>query len=448
MTHLDLMPPHSIEAEQGVIGGLMLDNSAWDLVADTVSTEDFFRRDHRLIFQAITQLAESSSPIDVVTVLESLETPSEIGGLAYLGELAKNTPSVANIATYAEIVRERAHLRRLVSLGYECSRDASSSQAKSAEVQDRIEQKLFALGQNSHQSDFVDLKHTLMEVVERIDFHFNEGDSITGVPSGLDAMDQVTGGFQDADLVVIAARPSMGKTSLALSVVDAVLQQKPCNTVQIYSQEMPAHALTFRLIAILGQLNLANLMRGQLEDEDWPKIIAAVKRINDYGSRLFIDETSSLTPSELRSKARRAARRFGMPRLILIDYLQLMRLGGKENRNLEIAGITASLKALAKEFNCPVVALSQLNRSVEQRADKRPFNGDLRESGAIEQDADVIMFIYRDEVYHPDTTEQGTAELIFGKHRNGPTGTVRVAFIPEQTRFTNLHSGVERRTVR
>lgn len=438
MSLLDLVPPHSVEAEQGVIGGLMLDNSTWDLIANVLSSDDFFRRDHRLIYQAIEQLASRSSPIDVVTVLESLEDPDEVGGLSYLAELAKNTPSVANISTYAAIVRERSHLRRLVMLGYECSREASTNQAKSSEVQDLIEQKLFLLGQDRSRSDFVDVKQTLMEVVERIDYHFNEGDSITGIPSGLDAMDQVTGGFQDADLIVIAARPSMGKTSLALSVVVAALQQKPTNTVQIYSQEMPAHALMFRLIAILGELNLANLMRGQLRDEDWPKVIAAVGRINDYGERLIIDDTASLTPSALRSKVRRAARRTGMPRLIMVDYLQLMRLDGKENRNLEIAGITAALKALAKEFNCPVIALSQLNRSVEQRVDKRPFNGDLRESGAIEQDADVIMFIYRDEVYRPESTDSGGAEIIFGKHRNGPTGTVRVAFVPDQTRFATL----------
>ena len=322
MTVADWLAPHSIEAEQGVIGGLMLDNAAWDLVSENLAAEDFFRREHRLIFQAMEQLACRNCPIDVVTVLESLNTPEEVGGLAYLGELAKNTPSVANITTYAEIVRERAHLRRLVTLGYECSREASSNQAKSAEVQDRMEQRLFALGQSNPHNDFVNLKHKLMEVVERIDFHFNEGDSITGVPSGLNAMDQVTGGFQDADLIVIAARPSMGKTSLALSVVDAVLQQKPGNSVQIYSQEMPAHALVFRLIAILGQLNLANLMRGQLEDDDWPRIMAAVARINNYGDRLVIDETASLTPCELRSKVRRAARRFGMPRLIMVDHLR------------------------------------------------------------------------------------------------------------------------------
>lgn len=447
MSLLDLAPPHSVEAEQGVIGGLMLDNSAWDLVADLLSAGDFFRRDHRLIYQAIEKLAASGSPIDVVTVFECLDEPDEAGGVGYLAELAKNTPSVANISTYASIVRERSHLRRLVMLGYECSREASSNQAKSAEVQDLIEQKLFLLGQDRSRSDFVDVKQTLMEVVERIDYHFNEGDSITGVPSGLDAMDQVTGGFQDADLIVIAARPSMGKTSLALSVVDAALQQKPTNTVQIYSLEMPAHALMFRLVAILGQLNLAKLMRGQLGDEDWPRVIAAVGRINGYGERLIIDDTACLTPSALRSKVRRAARRSGMPRLIMVDYLQLMRLDGKENRNLEIAGITAALKALAKEFNCPVIALSQLNRSVEQRADKRPFNGDLRESGAIEQDGDVIMFIYRDEVYHRESTDVGVAEIIFGKHRNGPTGTVRVAFVPDQTRFANLPKAYDARAL-
>ncbi|RRV04566.1 replicative DNA helicase [Pseudomonas sp. v388] len=438
MNLADLMPPHSIEAEQGVLGGLMLDNQAWELIADGLSPGDFFKREHRLIYQAIESLAVTNLPFDVVTVAEALQDAQEAGGLAYLGELAKNTPSVANIAAYAGIVRERAHLRELIRLGYECSRSASEPKACSQEVQERFEQRLFALGEGQSPDSFVDINEALMKVVEQVDFHFNHGTGVTGVPSGLKDLDEKTGGFQDADLIIVAARPSMGKTSLALNIVDAVLQQDPANTVQIYSLEMPAQALMYRMLAILGQLDVAQLMRGQLEDEDWVRLTAATARINGYGQRLVIDDSAGLTPTALRARARRAARRFGKPRLIMVDYLQLMQCPGHENRNLEVAAISASLKALAKEFSCPVIALSQLNRALENRANKRPHNGDLRESGALEQDADLTLFIYREEVYHPDTMDQGVAELIIGKHRNGPTGVVRTGFIPAHTRFVNL----------
>lgn len=440
MSVLDLLPPHSIEAEQGVLGGLMLDNAAWDLINEGLSAQDFFRREHRLIYQAIQRLAAADTPFDVLTIAESMPELEAVGGLAYLGELAKNTPSVANIGAYAEIVRERAHLRQLIMLGHECSRSATAPQAKSLEVQEAFEQKLFALGQGHAPNRFINVNDALMQVLGQVDFHFNHGTGVTGVPSGLVELDQKTGGFQDADLIIVAARPSMGKTSLALNIVDAVLAQDPANSVQVYSLEMPGQALLYRMIAILGQLDVANLMRGQLEDEDWPRLSAAVARINKYGERLVVDDSAGLTPAALRARVRRAARRYGQPRLIMVDYLQLMQCPGKENRNLEIAAISAGLKAVAKEFSCPVLALSQLNRALENRPNKRPHNGDLRESGALEQDADLTLFIYRDEVYHPDTDDQGIAELIIGKHRNGPTGVVRTAFIPAQTRFANLQN--------
>ena len=440
MSVIDMMPPHSIEAEQGVLGGLMLDNVAWDLIAEVVAAQDFFKREHRLIYQAIQSLAASDTPFDVLTIAESLPEIAEVGGLAYLSDLARNTPSVANIHAYAEIVRERAHLRQLIMLGHECSRSATAPQASSVQVQEEFEQKLFALGQGLAPNRFVDVTDALMNVLEQVDFNFNHGNGVTGVPSGLLDLDQKTGGFQDADLVIVAARPSMGKTSLALNIVDAVLAQDPANSVQIYSLEMPAQALMYRMIAILGQMDVARLMRGQLDDEDWSRLSAAVAKINQYGERLVVDDSAGLTPAALRARVRRAARRYGKPRLIMVDYLQLMQCPGKENRNLEIAAISAGLKAVAKEFNCPVIALSQLNRSLENRPNKRPHNGDLRESGALEQDADLTLFIYRDEVYHPDSDDQGIAELIIGKHRNGPTGVVRTAFIPAHTRFANLES--------
>ncbi|UXZ97273.1 replicative DNA helicase [Pseudomonas phytophila] len=434
----DMSPPHSVEAEQAVLGGLMLDNESWDLIADRIKADDFFRREHRLIFQSIATLAESNRPFDVVTVSDSMREIDEAGGLGYLGEIAMNTPSVANIKAYADTVSNRAHLRRLISHGYGCAREASDPQADASVVQDVIEQQLFALGQGHQTSDFVDVNQMLLQVVDKIDLRFNAGESVVGVPTGLADLDELTGGLQPADLIILAARPSMGKTSLALNFVDAALQKDTESTVQFYSLEMPAEAIIYRLLSILGHLNLEKLIRGQLEDEDWPKLSMAVARINAYGDRLVIDDQAGLTPSAIRARARRGARRFGKPALIMVDYLQMMQCPGKENRANEISEISRSLKALGKEFNCPVVALSQLNRELERRPNKRPINADLRDSGALEQDADLILFVYRDEVYHPDTEHKGIAELILGKHRNGSLGTVRTAFIPQHTRFENL----------
>ena len=438
MNHLDLSPPHSVEAEQGVLGGLLLDNNTWDLVADGLDAEDFYRRDHRLLFKTIETLASQSKPFDIVTVHDALEVPDEAGGLAYLAELAKNTPSVANIEHYAFIVRNRSQLRQLMSLGYQCSREATDPLANATDVQESIEQQLFALGEGKKASEFVNINQCLTTVVEQIDQHFNGNVTVTGVPSGLDDLDEMTSGFQEADLIILGARPSMGKTSLALNFVDTALQTMLERTVQVFSMEMPAKALLYRLMAILGHIDLGKLLKGKLDDDDWPKLTAAVSRINSYGERLVIDDSSALTPTAIRAKSRRAARRFGRPSLILIDYLQLMRCPGQENRANEISTISQSLKALAKEMSCPVVALSQLNRELERRPNKRPINADLRDSGAIEQDADVILFVYRDEVYHQQTEHKGIAEIIIGKARNGPTGTVRTAFIPHQTRFANL----------
>jgi len=438
MNHLDLSPPHSLEAEQGVLGGLLLDNNAWDLVADKLEYSDFFRHDHRLLFGTIASLADKAIPFDIVTIHDALENPEEAGGLAYLAELAKNTPSVANIEHYAFIVRNRSQLRQLMTLGYQCSREATDPQADATEVQESIEQQLFALGEGRSASEFVNINKCLTAVVEQIDEHFNGDVVVTGVPSGLDDLDEMTSGFQEADLIILGARPSMGKTSLALNFVDTALQAKPDRTVQVFSMEMPAKALIYRMMAILGHLDLGKLLKGKLDDEDWPKLTAAVSRINSYGERLVIDDSSGLTPGSIRAKSRRAARRFGHPSMILIDYLQLMRCPGQENKANEISAISQALKALAKEMSCPVIALSQLNRELERRPNKRPNNADLRDSGAIEQDADLILFVYRDEKYHPETEHKGIAEIIIGKARNGPTGTVRTAFIPHQTRFANL----------
>lgn len=438
MSDLDLSPPHSIEAEQGVLGGLMLDNEAWDLVGDQLQADDFFRSEHKLIFSAIQKLAETNRPFDVVTIFEAMAVPEEIGGLGYLGELAKNTPSVANIQAYAAIVRNRAHLRRLMSLCFQGSRDAAGLGAEAVEVQDALEQKLYKLGEGSVGVEFADINKELLSVVDKIDANFNGNVTVTGVPTGISDFDEMTRGLQPADLIIVGARPSMGKTSFCLSIVDAALNSAPDQIVVVFSMEMPTAALIYRMLAILGHIDLGRLLSGQLLDEDWPKLTTAAQRMQEFGERLVIDDSSNLTPTAMRAKVRRASRRFGKPCLIMADYLQLMRCPGQENRVNEISEISRSLKGIAKEFNCPFVALSQLNRELERRPNKRPVNADLRESGAIEQDADLIVFVYRDEVYNEKTELKGIAELIIGKHRNGPIGYVRTAFIANQTRFANL----------
>ncbi|MGP0172727.1 replicative DNA helicase [Pseudomonas sp. NCHU5208] len=438
MSDIQFLPPHSIEAEQSVLGGLMLDNSTWDLIADIVGAGDFYRAEHRQIFIAINRLADQGQPIDVVTVGEELHRDSSDVGLAYLGELAKNIPSVANIVAYANVVAKRAHLRKLITLGNDTARMAYEPDANVEAVHEECEARLFALNQANSKSDFVNLADALVGVVDEIDRNFNSDSSLTGVPTGLDDLDAVTAGLQPADLIIVAGRPSMGKTSLVLNWIKPILDAKPDKTVQVYSLEMPARLLLYRMLAQIGHLDANALMKGDLQDEDWPRLTHAVATMKQMEGRLIIDDEAGISPTALRARARRAARKFGDPAAIMIDYLQLMRVTGRENRNLEIAEISGALKGVAKEFNCPVIALSQLNRAVEQRPNKRPVNADLRESGAIEQDADIIMFVYRDEVYHPNTEDKGVAELIFGKFRNGPTTTVRTAFIGRETRFANL----------
>lgn len=407
MSDIQFLPPHSIEAEQSVLGGLMLDNSAWDLIADIVGADDFYRAEHRQIFIAITRLADQGQPIDVVTVGEELHKDSSDVGLAYLGELAKNIPSVANIVAYANVVAKRAHLRKLISLGNDTARMAYEPDASVEAVHEECEARLFALNQANSKSDFVNLTDALVGVVDEIDRNFNSDSSLTGVPTGLDDLDAVTAGLQPADLIIVAGRPSMGKTSLVLNWIKPILDAKPDKTIQVYSLEMPARLLLYRMLAQIGHLDANALMKGDLQDEDWPRLTHAVAMMKQMEGRLIIDDEAGISPTALRARARRAARKFGAPAAIMIDYLQLMRVTGRENRNLEIAEISGALKGVAKEFNCPVIALSQLNRAVEQRPNKRPVNADLRESGAIEQDADIIMFVYRDEVYHPNTEDKG-----------------------------------------
>lgn len=443
-TSLDYLriPPHSIEAEQSVLGGLLLDNAAFDRIADVVNDDDFYRYDHKLIWQHMTKLIGLSRPADVVTVYESLSTSGkaeEVGGLAYLNALAHNTPSAANIRRYAEIVRERSMLRKLVTVADEISEAAFNPQGKEArEILDKAESRVFQISQEGARGSqgFLEIQPLLGQVVERIDeLYHREGDSeVTGVPTGFSDLDKMTSGLQAGDLVIVAGRPSMGKTSFSMNIGEhvAIEQGLP---VAVFSMEMGAVQLAMRMVGSVGLLDQHRMRTGKLTNEDWPRLTKAVQQVQE--AQIYIDETPGLSSMEVRARARRLARQCGQLGLIIIDYLQLMSSSGGENRATEVSEISRSLKGLAKELNCPLIALSQLNRSLEQRPNKRPVMSDLRESGAIEQDADLILFIYRDEVYNQDSPDKGTAEIIIGKQRNGPIGSVRLTFQGASTRFLN-----------
>ena len=439
-------PPHSIEAEQSVLGGLLLDNSAWDRIADRIGAEDFYRHDHRLIFQQIARLIDQSKPADTVTVFEALQgagQAGDCGGLPYLNALAQNTPSAANIRRYAEIVRERAVLRSLASVGEEIAISAREPQGRDAkQILDEAEGKVFRIAEQGarDRAGFVRLERLLTRVVERIQelFERSGANDVTGVPTGFADLDSKTCGLQPGDLIIIAGRPSMGKTALALNIGEHVAIDLGM-PVALFSMEMGAAQIALRMLGSVGRIDQQRLRTGRLNDEDWPRLSEAIERM--HAAPLYIDETAALNALELRARARRLAREYKQLGLIVVDYLQLMSASAAgENRATEISEISRSLKALAKELKVPVVALSQLNRTVETRTDKRPVMSDLRESGAIEQDADVILFIYRDEVYNPDSSDKGIAEIIIGKQRNGPIGRVNLRFGGEFTRFDNLAS--------
>ncbi len=435
------IPPHSIEAEQAVLGGLMLDNAAWDRVIDRVSANDFYRGDHQLIFQNMEALSRRNQPFDVITLAESLKSINALenaGGDAYLFELAKNTPSVANIIAYSDIVRERSILRQLIHITSNIAGNAFNPEGRSSkEVLDEAERLVFRIAEQENRGEGpVDISTLLTAVTERIDELYHSDQDITGLPSGFKDLDDKTSGFQDGDLVIVAGRPSMGKTSFAMNIAEhaAIKTEKP---VLIFSMEMPGEALAMRFMSSLGHIDQHKIRTGKLADADWDRLQSAVGLLSP--APMFIDDTPALSPAELRARARRVARAHGNLGVIIVDYLQLMQVSGfKENRTTEITEISRSLKALAKELKTPVIALSQLNRGLEQRNDKRPVMSDLRESGAIEQDADLILFIYRDEVYNEDSPDQGIAEIIIGKQRNGPIGKVRLTFLGKYTRFENF----------
>ncbi len=439
------LPPHSLEAEQAVLGGLLLENGAWDRIADQVGESDFYRQDHRQLLRAITRLIAENKPADVVTVAELLQSMGEldaVGGLPYLVSLTSNTPSAANIRRYAEIVRERAVLRKLVETATSIADSAYAPSGRSAgQLLDEAEAKIFEIAESGHRSNqgFQEIQPLLKSAVERIDelYHRDNPSEVTGIPTGYTDIDRMTSGLQPGDLIIVAGRPSMGKTAFSLNIAEHVALDAGL-PVAVFSMEMGAQQLVMRMIGSVGRLDQHKLRIGQLKDDDWQRLTYALGKLND--APFFIDETPALNALELRARARRLMRQCGGKLgLVVVDYLQLMSSASQgENRATEISEISRSLKALAKELNCPVIALSQLNRSLEQRPNKRPVMSDLRESGAIEQDADVIMFIYRDEVYNPESQDKGKAEIIIGKQRNGPIGMVPLAFLGEHTRFENL----------
>ncbi len=434
------VPPHSVEAEQAVIGGLLLDNRAWENIADKLVEEDFYRFDHRLLFSAIRDLESRNEPFDAVTLSQRLEQKSQLeqaGGLLYLGRLAKDTPSAANIVAYANIVREKSVLRQLIAVGTDISGSGYIPDGReSKELLDEAEKKVFQIAEQGARGEggFQDMKTLLSKTVDKIDHLFNSDGGITGVATGFDKFDEMTTGLQEADLVIVAGRPSMGKTTFAMNIAEnaAIADKVP---VAVFSMEMPGDSLAMRMISSLGRVDQHHIRTGSLTDEDWARITSAIHILSE--ANIFIDDTPALSPNEIRARARRLKRQHGLG-LIVIDYLQLMQVhGGSENRATEISEISRSLKAMAKELKVPVIALSQLNRSLEQRPDKRPVMSDLRESGAIEQDADLIVFIYRDEVYNDDSPQKGVAEIIIAKQRNGPIGKSFLTFLGKYTKFEN-----------
>jgi len=434
------IPPHSIEAERSVLGGLMLDDNAWDSIASILSAEDFYRGDHRTIFRCMHQLVEQNDPLDIITISESLDEVNElenVGGLAYISDLADATPTASNVRAYADIVQERATVRKLIAAAHDIADSGFNPQGRdSATLIDQAESRVFQIGdERPNRGGPQSIRPLLTKAVERIDELFQSKGALTGVSTGFRDIDDITSGLQASELIIVAGRPSMGKTSFMMNMAESAVisEGKP---VLIFSLEMASDSLILRMLSSLGRIDQSKIRSGQLGDDDWPRLTSAVTLLND--KPLFVDDTPALTLNEIRSRARRVAREFGPLGMIVVDYLQLMQVSGTpENRAGEISEISRSLKAIAKEFNCPLVAGSQLNRSLELRPDKRPIMSDLRESGAIEQDADLIMAVYRDEVYHEDA-EKGLAEIIILKQRNGPIGRRRLTFVGQYTKFEDL----------
>ncbi|AUI73013.1 replicative DNA helicase [Candidatus Portiera aleyrodidarum] len=439
-------PPHSVEAEKALLGGVMLDNAAWKKISEIIKNEDFYSIEHKYIFDAITHIAEKNKKVDMVTVAESLETNNKlqkIGGISYLTELSRNTHSIHNIVAYADIVRECSNLRNLIRISKKIAEEAFNRNGK--KVQDIIhkaEKLILTMAESRYRvkkTNLLNLNELLNKTINSINKMYSTKSSMTGLLTGFNELDNMTSGFQKADLIIIAGRPSMGKTSFAMNIVEYIIKNKKSDPVIIFSMEMPAEQLILRLLSSVGRIDQTNIRKGNIGEEDWLKLTESLKKIKNC--KLYIDDTPMITPIDIRKTIKKCIRDTGKISLIMIDYLQLMHVSSSfisYNRTAEISEISRSLKSIAKEFNCPILAVSQLNRSLEQRNNKRPIISDLRESGAIEQDADLILFIYRDEVYNSDCLDnKGIAELIIGKQRNGPIGVINIRFTGKYTKFEN-----------
>lgn len=432
---------YSETAEQSVLGGLMLDNERWDEVAFIVTAEDFYLKAHRLIFTEMVRLISIGRPIDIITLTDTLEHHGQlalVGGFAYCAEISKNTPSAANIAAYSEVVARHSQARKLAALGHDLTYQVTEPGADIHQIIELAEKRMIGIAEHREAEKPWTLLDGLEKTLAELEQRGKSADGINGTPTGFDELDRMTCGLEGGDLIIVAARPSMGKTAFALNMATGALQGKKDSVVQVFTLEQPVTQLLMRMLSALGNVELQRLKSGRMGDEEWARVANATGLLTEWQNRLIIDETSAMTPALLRVRARRNARKYGHPALIVVDYLQLMRSPGGENRTQEIAEISRSLKALAKELEVPVVALSQLNRQLESRADKRPYNGDLRDSGALEQDADIILHIYRDEVYDEHSADKGFAEIIIGKQRQGPTGTIKLKFDSRYTRFENL----------
>lgn len=440
------IPPHSFEAEQSILGGLMLNNEAWNKISEIIINEDFYNIEHKYIFDAIKDIADKNNIIDIVTVAESLGKKNKlekIGGISYLAELSRNTHSLHNIVTYANIVKECSSLRTLISISNKIAEEAFNRKGQNVQdIINKAEKLIFTIAESRYRvKNLININELLNRTIDRINKIYSTKSSITGLITGFNELDKMTSGLQKSDLIIIAGRPSMGKTSFAMNIVEYVIKNNKDDPVIIFSMEMPAEQLILRMLSSLGRIDQNNIRKGKIGEEDWLKLTESLKLIKNC--KLYIDDTPMLTPIEIRKKIRRVIRDTGKISLIMIDYLQLMHVSSSfssisYNRTAEISEISRSLKSIAKEFNCPVLAVSQLNRSLEQRINKRPIISDLRESGAIEQDADLILFVYRDEVYNRDSLDnKGIAELIIGKQRNGPIGVVNIRFIGKYTKFEN-----------
>lgn len=430
-------PPHSIEAEQSVLGGMMMEPAAIDDVADLLQAEDFYAADHRVIFDAIVDLNEKGQAGDVVTISEHLHATGrldEVGGLGYLGSIVSNTPSAANVKAYAEIVKERSTLRQVIEDGTAIAESGFSGKTSDEALED-AERRLTSLVDGVSKGDVVNARQLMGLTIADVDRRFRAGGAITGMSTGFDDLDKSTNGLEGGDLVVVAGRPAMGKTSFAMNIGgNAAFNGK---SVAVFSLEMPSAQLGMRLVSTAGKISMQNLRSGKLDSDEFQRLSAHTARISEMN--LHIDDNSR-SVMEMRSRARRIQRKHGLD-LIVIDYLQLMRLPGDGSKADRIGDVTSSLKALAKQLNVPIILLSQLNRSLESRPNKRPVMSDLRDSGSIEQDADIILFVYRDEVYNEDSPQKGTAEIIIGKQRNGPIGTERLTFRGQFCRFDNFSAG-------